>query len=1053
LRDARPAASGADTQVAEVGDLLMPILFGHHAPSARAWLGSSSRNALRFGLLAGALTLLGTAAANAQEATEQPALQEVVVTGSRIPVPANISATSPTTTVTTQDIQLQGQTDTIEVLNQLPQNIISAGADLGNNSNPLTSPGGVATADLRGLGPQRTLVLVDGRRLGLGDPNTQNPNPAPDLDQIPAALIERVDVVTGGASAVYGSDATAGVINFIMKKNFQGVQVDGQFSEFMHGNSNSGIEQIDAEHAIDTGNPLFNPPTGTNTFGDRRDVSVLMGTNIADGQGNVTAYFTYHNQAPVSDKLLDYSSCSIAEVGALTGAPANYLGCLGSSNSNKFIVGGTPFSVVGNQFLPFPVVGSSPPSDFNSSQYEYAQRQDERYNAGFMSHLTLNDYVKPYMEFTFMNDRTVTVVGPSALFQTNYPFTPDDLYRVNCSNPLLSAQQRGILCTPAQIAADTATPGTAAGLATLDIGRRNIEGGGRESFYEHTNFRVVVGSEGDLLDGLHYDAYGQFYYTTLFVSNTNYLNYANVGQALIATTGPTGTPVCVNPVGGCVPYNIFTQGGVTAAQLKYLDTPGTAQGNNSEGIAHIDFTADLGKWGIASPLAHDGAGVNVGAEHRFETLVFNPDAVEAAGDLAGYTGAVVATNSAYDVNEGFFEGRVPVIQDKPFVHDLDVDAGYRYSSYSTVGATNTYKFEVQYAPLPDFRLRYSYDRAVRAPNLIELFNPPSYGQQSFVPVDPCAGATPTATLAQCEHTGVTPAQYGSIPQCVAGQCGQVISGNPALKPEQADTYSIGITLTPTMLPNFTASIDYYHIEFFQLIGPYPGAALFGGCLASGTPLYCSQITRNAVTGALTGANVAGGGWILQKDYNLGTSLTSGIDVQASYRLGLGKWGSLTTRFNGSWLEHDTVTPYPGGPTWDCAGLFGSNCSTNGVNPNWRHTMRFNWQTPWDKLLLSANWRFIGATTLDNNNANPFLKFSELGEYSYISGRIGNYSYLDLSFSWPLWQGIEIRGGANNVLDKSPPLIDYFIAGTGSPNTYPTYDTLGRELYIAFTAKF
>src|SRR5580658_1297104 len=280
-----------------------------HASKAQRWLSALAAWSLGVGLIA----VIGrpVSAADSQSADgddNNAQMMEVIVTGSRIPVPANMSTTSPTTSISLQDIQLQGQTDTVEVLNALPQNIINSAADLGNNSNPLTSAGGVATADLRGLGPQRTLVLVDGRRLGLGDPYTQNPNPAPDLDQIPSAMIERIDVVTGGASAVYGSDATAGVVNFIMKKNFQGLQIDGQFGAFMHDNDNASIQAIDDAHALSTGNPAFNAPTGTSTFGDRRDLSVLMGTNIADGTGNITAYFTYHNQEPVAGNKLDYSS-------------------------------------------------------------------------------------------------------------------------------------------------------------------------------------------------------------------------------------------------------------------------------------------------------------------------------------------------------------------------------------------------------------------------------------------------------------------------------------------------------------------------------------------------------------------------------------------------------------------------------------------------------------------------------------------------------------------------------------------------------------------------
>jgi outer membrane receptor protein involved in Fe transport len=1003
-------------------------------------------------LLAAGL-LAASFAARAQDTAAQDTaeeLQPVVITGSRIPVPANVGSTSPITTVTAQDLQLQGQTDTSEVLNALPQNFINADVDLGNHSNPLGFAGGVATADLRGLGPQRTLVLVDGKRLGTGDPTTLNPNPAPDLDQIPAALIERIDVVTGGASAVYGSDAIAGVINFIMKKDFQGIQVSGQYGVFQHNNGQSGIQALDAGVAADTGSSDFLAPSGGFTGGDRRDLSIVMGTNTAGGNGNITGYLTYHKQLPVAARQLDYANCEL-----FTNASNDGYRCAGSLNSNVFetnpgTAAAADYSVVGNQFLPWPQVGSSPPAQYNTNPYEYVQRQDVRYNAGLMAHIDLNEHARPYLDFSFMNDRTTAENAPASLFYDGNPFTSDNFYRVNCSNPYLSAQEQSLLCTPTQVSLDAANPGSQ--LADIDIGLRNIDGGARVSYFEHTNYRLVLGVRGAVASGWSYDAYGQYYYTSLFNTNSNYLNYANVDQALLATSNSAGQAVCTNTAGGCVPYDIFTQGAVTAAQLAYLQTPGTAYGTDSEGIAHVDFTGDLSAYGIRSPLAHGGVGVNLGAEHRYDTLTFAPDAVEAAGELTGYAGAVTAINATDAVDEGFIEARAPLLQDRPWASDLDVDAGYRYSSYSIAGGTSTYKLELQYSPTPDLRLRYSYDRAVRAPNLMELFHPSAYALQSFVGFDPCAGATPSAPLAQCEHTGVTPSQYGAIPQCVSGQCGQVIRGNSALRPEQADTYSVGITLTPRALPNLIASVDYYHIAIFDEIGVYPGAYLFDQCLASGNPLYCGQIVRNQVTGALTGASVEGGGYITQQSFNLGTSLVSGIDVQAAYRQPLGTFGTLTANLNGSYLQHTTQTPFPGGPTWDCAGLFGVNCN-NTVNPRWRHTLRLNWQTPWSKLLLSLNWRFIGASGFDNNSSNPALQHAEEGGYDSVNARIANYSYFDLAAVWPAWRSVQLRAGMNNMFDKDPPIIPGEVAGTGAANTYPTYDLLGREVFVAFTAQF
>jgi iron complex outermembrane recepter protein len=1025
--------------------------------------------AARYALLVSAATLVAAslpvqAQQPAAQATEQEetTVTTVVVTGSRIPVPPNITATSPIQVVTAQDFALQGITDTTNIINRLPQNIIGAGQDLGNNSPPLNAPGGISTADLRGLGPQRTLVLVDGRRLGPGDPNTTNPNVASDLDQVPAALVERVDVVTGGASATYGSDAIAGVVNFIMKKNFEGIEVSGEYGAFQHHNHEQWIQ---AQEAADA----FSAVPSSVAGGDHRDWTILMGTNLANGDGNVTGYLTYHEQDPVNGAGRDFANCQLispADFGLPAAGPPQ---CIGSSNSNKFVTSsGNPFTVVGHSFLPYPQVGSSPPAQFNSSAYEYLQRQDERYNAGVFAHIDVNDWIKPYMEFGFMNDTTQVVVAPSALFQTGNPITGDNRYLVNCSNPLLSAQEASIICTPGQIAADRAVPGSAS--ADIDIGRRNIEGGGRNNYEEHTNYRFVVGTKGNFGDAFSYDLYGQYAYTSLFNSNQNYLNYASVNLALQATTNAAGVPVCITG-GKCVPYNIFTQGGVTQAQTNYLATPGTAYGQNWEEIDHLDLTADLGKFGIASPFAKDGIAVNLGAEHRLEALNFAPDGAELSGDLAGFSGAVVAIDRGYTVTEGIFEIRAPLVQDKPFVHDLTIDAGYRYSDYTTAGITNTYKFEVQFAPTADLRFRGSYDKAVRAPNLIELYNPVSYGQTSGITSDPCAPtlaaggiiSIPTsASAAECAHTGVSAAQYGngnvagavyngSIPQCVSLQCGQIIGGNTGLKPEEAETYSVGFTVTPTFLPNFNGSIDYYHISLRNEVTQAPADFIVTQCLAQGDPTDCSQIVRNHITGALTGATVAGGGYVIQTDINGGAALVSGIDLQANYREPMGAWGTLTANFSGSYLQHDDTTPFIGLHTYDCAGLFGNTCNFQ-VDPRWRHNLRISWELPWTKLMLSAYWRYIGKASVDNNSGDPSLHFKEIGEFDYTD-HLPGISYLDLSAVWEVTPKIELRAGVNNLFDKDPPIVSQDVNDATTPNSFATYDFLGREVFVGFKVHF
>jgi iron complex outermembrane recepter protein len=489
-------------------------------------------------------------------------------------------------------------------------------------------------------------------------------------------------------------------------------------------------------------------------------------------------------------------------------------------------------------------------------------------------------------------------------------------------------------------------------------------------------------------------------------------------------------------------------------------------------------TGSLGKYGITSPWATDGVGINAGAEYRKETVTFNPDAAELQGNLAGFSGASVPTDASYHVGEAFFEARAPLAQHLPGIYDLTIDAGYRYSNYNTVGITNTYKFEVQFAPVPDARLRFSFDRAVRAPNLIELFNAPSIGQEQQVGTDPCAptivnGAVvaPTASFAQCARTGVTGTQYygpnynpnnpaandplnNTITQCVSGQCSEVIEGNSRLQPEVATTWSLGVTLTPTALPNFTASLDYYHIRLTGEVGSVPIGVILDGCLQTGNSADCSQIVRSS-TGSLTGASVGGGGYFLQQEMNLGVSVVSGIDVNSNYHWQLPTgWGGLTASLNGTWVQHNTTTPYPGGATYDCAGLFGATCDTGSVNPKWRHNLRVTWETPWS-VLLSAQWRYIGPSDFDNNSTSPLLQNVEEGEYDPLNARIPGYNYIDLAAVWQVGHGMELRGGVNNVLDKDPPFLPlYEITGSqGAANTFGTYDILGREFFFAFTAKF
>jgi outer membrane receptor protein involved in Fe transport len=1051
---------------------------------------SESRNARHSlpQLLARALAvaaLAGCVPALAQQptaATEQPAatVEEVVVTGSRIAAP-NETSTSPIQVISAQSIQTTGKTDISDVILQLPQNFNNAlGQDLGNGTSGLSTAGGVATADLRGLGPNRTLVLVDGRRLGQGSPYTAIQSPAPDLDQIPSGLVERVEVVTGGASAAYGSDAIAGVINFILKRNFQGFQIDGQYNENWHNNNNTEIQNLVRDFGA-------TPATGSIQDGRQRNWDVLMGTNFAEGNGNLTAYLSYRHADAVPASNRDFGGCQLFPT---TNAAGNITGvtCGGSSNSNFFrpLTGPNagitiPYSVFGTDFIPQGTgVVTTPPASFNSQPYIYMTREDDRYQAAFLAHDTIEDYFQPYMEFFFMDDRTHQQIAPAAAFRSQNPLDPfgSANYPVNCDNPLLSTQQASILCSPTQLAYVAANPGqaciyhttngvvTSPNCADVEIGRRNIEGGGRFSDFEHQNYRAVFGTKGNFADAWSYDVYGQYYYTTFFNSNQKYLNFQSINNAL-QVTGTRANPVCISGP-PCVPWNIWSDGGVTQAQLDYLYLSGTGQGNSQLRTIHADVQGQLAKYGITSPWANDGVAIDIGYEHRNDHEYFQPDSAEESGLLSGFGSAAVAIDNSVAVDEGFAELRVPILQNKPFARDLLFDTGYRRSNYSTTGVANTYKFELQYAPVAEYRLRASYDKAIRAPSVVELFNP-QLVNTTGLGNDPCAptfsangsiAAPAVFTLAQCERMGVTPAQYGNggttntIPQGTAGQLSQLSGGNPNLKPEQAETYTLGVNFSPGFVPKLHGSIDYYHIAISGGVGTIPPSVILNNCANTGDPFYCSQIVRSPVTGGLTGANIATGGYIVQTNVNVASELASGIDLQLNYRIDL-PGGGINFDLFGTWVQHLETTPVPGAHTYDCAGYFGFTCQT--INPRWHHIFRATWFTPWD-VSASATWRYIGPVSQDNNSPDPTLLFSANSVtgttgYDYFNARIPSFSYLDLEANWQVNKVLSLRAGVNNVADKDPPVVNSLIVAGGAANTYDIYDMFGRQLFVAFSARF
>lgn len=972
--------------------------------------------------------LLGLSSPAFAQTSDANEVTELVVTGSRIPQ-ANLKSVSPVTAISEAEIKLQGTSNVEALLNNLPQVFADHGGGVSNGST------GTATVNLRGLGSARTLVLVDGRRLMPGDPAL----PVPDLNNIPATLVQRVDVLTGGASAVYGSDAIGGVVNFIMNRDFEGIRFDSQYSFYQHNNSNA-IAQATIKSA-----PFAIPlPKKNVRDGETTDVTFVVGVNAPDGRGNVTAYGGYRHTEGVLQSQRDYTACSLASTSGASPTIYDTRVCAGSSNSafGRFrpVTGGN-FSVNPNGTRTF--VNFSNALRFNYAPQNYIQRPDDRYTAGYFAHYKFNDMVELFSDFMFADDHTRAQIASSGLFQGGGA-NGSSTMGINCNNPLMSASQQAQLCG--------ANAGTAFVQQSL-LGFR-FAGLPRIDDLRHTNYRFVVGARGDIGEGWSYEAYGQ-YGTTIY--SEHYENDVSLTKAQNALLVDPVTGQCTVGAGtGCVPLDIFRAGGLTPASLGYVITPGFKTGETVEKVASFNVTGDLGQYGVKSPMASDGVGLNVGAEYRSESLNLITDAEFTSGDLSGQGGPTLGNSGSFDVYELFGEARIPLAQDMPLVKDLTAEVGYRYSDYNTAAnTTQTYKVGLNWAIVDDVKVRASYNRAVRAPNVVELFTPAATG--NYGGVDPCAGGAP---LAACLRSGATAAQYNAgIPQCPAAQCNAVTGGNPNLRAEKSDTYTVGVVLQPRFVPGLSITVDYYDIKVANLISSLP-ALTVTDCIANGNLTACSKIHRDPGTGIIFG-NV---GFVDAISINTGYLKTAGVDVNANYRvdladLGLGDWGGLSLAFVGTYTDKYVTQPSTGGGTFDCAGKFGVVCSSNaqgGPIPKWRHQVRATWSTPW-KAELSLAWRHINSVKFDVNSTNVFLA-DPFGRKDPIDD-IKAYDYFDLAGTWKVRDTITLRAGVDNVLDKDPPYLDsnnFPASGPpfGNGNTYPgTYDALGRTIFVGLTADF
>ncbi|HYI48312.1 MAG TPA: TonB-dependent receptor [Allosphingosinicella sp.] len=987
--------------------------------------------------------------------------QDVTVTGTRIP--RNLTAVSPVTVINSADIRLQGVTRTEDLINSLPQSFAGQGGNLANGAS------GTATVDLRGLGSNRTLVLINGRRLVPGDPSL----PTPDINVIPSSIVNRIDVLTGGASSVYGSDAVSGVVNFIMDTELEGIRLDAQYSFYQHNNrSDTGIQA-----ALDARG--FGYPTGSVADGGTYDLSLAIGASFADGRGHVTAYAGYRKLNAVTQGRRDYSACaSQANAGN-----ANII-CGGSATSRNGTIilnnnGTSTFFQIGpNRTL---IPGFTP---YNFAPTNYFQRPDERYTFGAFANYEISPALKPYLEVMFMDDRTVAQIAPSGDF--------GNTFSINCGspaapmavspgvgNPLLSAQQRGLLCDAENLLIDSAgsvdndppftppavfidpTTGLPYTRGFAQILRRNVEGGGRRSDLQHTNYRVVAGMRGDLSETWSYDMYYQFAQTNYALTYQNDFSVTRLGRAIDIIDDPRTPgvdPICRSVLDGsdpsCVPWDIFATGQVSAASLNYLQTPGFQRGSVQQTVASASLTGDLSSWGMKFPWAENGIGVAVGVEYRKENLELQTDVAFQtlpSSDLAGQGAPTLPVSGSFDVREAYAEVRIPIIEDS-FIYNFSLEAGYRYSDYgigSRSVSTDTYKIGLDLSIVRDIRFRAAYNRAVRAPNIQELFAPQRVALNGNG--DPCSGAAPAASLAACQAMGVSAAQYGTIAGNPAGQYNGLIGGNPNLEPEIADTYTLGVVLQPSFIPRLAITIDWFNIKIDSPIQPVGQDVILATCAATLDPTFCGLVQRDQF-GSLWRT---GQGFVRDLNINVGEFSTRGIDLGVSYSMELGGMGGLSFSLIGTWLD-ELITDNGVSEPYDCAGLYGPICGI--PNPEWRHKFRVSYSHP-SGLGLSMQWRYFSGVDVENSSSQATLTQA----FSPFNEHLPSQSYIDLTFTARIGDHYNFRLGVNNVFDREPPIVGANGASTVinacaavvcSGNTFPNvYDAMGRYIFAGVTLDF
>jgi len=1021
----------------------------------------------------------------AQTAEEDTSSEEIVVTGTLIANP-NLEKSTPVNVTTADAIELKQSNVAEEVLREIPGVVPSIGSAV-NNGN-----GGASYVDLRGLGSNRNIVLLDGNRIAPSGLVGRV-----DLNNIPLALVERVDAQTGAAVTTYGADAITGVVNFITKKNFSGLEVSA---------GTSMTEKSDG-----------------NTF----RVDTTIGANFDDGRGNAVFSIGYQEADPVYQGDRDFSVDNIdsytgAAGGSGTSVPSRITGTRGltagvPNTLSQYIQTGVDGN--GNPILALQTGGAANGGTrqinaagqavgtfqtFNFNPYNIFQTPFKRFNMFGQANYQISDSVEIYTRGLFSKNNVKTIIAPSGSFggsvtvNLNNPFLPAALRNqlcafnvapvvngVNAAGASVSGQTTytprfdQATCDAAALATNSADPRYRT--VTMNLSRRAVEVGPRISDFQTTIFDYRIGLRGGITDTINWDVSGSYGESENIQTLQGYTLQSRWRQGALVN-GTAANPVCADTSNGCVPVNFFgPQGSITPGAAAFLSGESTTTVRTTLAQARAVVSGDIGY----SLSGDTPIGFAAGGEYRKYTATQKSDLLaQTAGELGGAGGAAPNINGGYHVYEAFGEVIAPIVEGKPFFESLTLEAGARYSSYSVAAAgspsynTTTWKAGGTWEPTQSLKLRGNFSRAVRAPNISELFTPNTTGLTNLG-VDPCAGAAPVGNAnlrAVCIAQGAPAGTIGSILNPTAAQANITTGGSLSVGPEKADTWTVGAVYRPDFIRNFSISVDYYNIKVKGEIGtPLPGdliSACFGNVsAASATDPNCTVIRRNPVTGGLDGdpSNTPGLSGVLS---NLGVLKTNGIDVLANWKGDLG-FADLSIGFVGNWTRSQKFKATPSSLDRECVGFYSVNCSfTGSIQPEFQTSTRFT--LGFEKVDVSLLWRWMSKMKFEPQQMADDIS-AAIGSCTGINSgaeiepadpadcivnpefrNIKAKSYFDLATRFNVSDNLTLTATVTNLLDSKPKLVGSTIGSTSfnSGNVYPsTYDSLGRRYAISAKVKF